>query len=60
MPISSSVRRASGGSSYICASDSKQESNHNIAANMLILDAEGLCLQGADRDSEGEDKVEEA
>jgi hypothetical protein len=44
--------------SYICASDHKYQSKHDIAADLGILDTKSLRLQRTNSDREGEYKVE--
>lgn len=43
---------------YIGDSDAKNQSEDNITANVLILDSEPLCLQGANSDGESSNEVE--
>jgi hypothetical protein len=43
---------------YIGDSDTKNQSEDNITANVLILDSEPLCLQGANSDGESSNEVE--
>ena len=44
---------------YISDSDAKNQTEDDITANVLILDSESLCLQGANSDGESGDEVEE-
>ena len=43
---------------YIGGSDAKNQSEDNITANVLILDSEPLCLQGANSDGESSNEIE--
>jgi hypothetical protein len=43
---------------YIGDSGAKNQSEDNITANVLILDSEPLCLQGANSDGESSNEIE--
>jgi hypothetical protein len=43
---------------YIANSDPKDQSKDDITANVLVLDAKSLCLQGANSDGESNNEVE--
>jgi hypothetical protein len=44
---------------YIGECDAKNQSEDNITANVLVLDSEPLCLQGANGDGQSKNEVEE-
>lgn len=46
-----------GKTTHVASSDTEYQSQHPITANMLILNAEALGLQSANRDGEGNDEV---
>jgi hypothetical protein len=44
---------------YIGECDAKNQSENYITSNVLVLDSEPLCLQGANGDGQSKNKVEE-